>query len=61
MAREHKYYYYYYYYYKYKTLNDLKQSNGNTAYITQLKQHSTFLSFAVLVVWCRPCHRYRLF
>jgi len=51
--------------------------NGDTAYITQLKQkgaitctfaarrhyvnellrNSTFLIFAVLVEWCRPCRR----
>jgi len=45
--------------------------NGDTAYISQLKQqksksfyyvgacksNSTFLIFAVLVVWCRPCRR----
>ena len=52
--------------------------NGDTAYITQLKQQKskgaitfaarrhnvnvllsniTFLIFAVLVVWCKPCRR----
>jgi len=29
--------------------------------VNALVSNSTFLIFAVLVVWCRPCRRYRLF
>ena len=29
--------------------------------VSVLLRNSTFLIFAVLVVWCRPCRRYKLF